>query len=95
MNSAGKDTPIVGTQVDGARMHQWHIGMDAVYAVGSQWYAHRPAPAGDVVRACQILRLDLVRALAGDVSDWGPSEVRELVALVALLDGKILDAGGV
>lgn len=46
---------IHGSHDLGARLHQWHSGMDAVYAVGSQFYAGRAADAERVEAALAIL----------------------------------------
>jgi hypothetical protein len=50
-----RDTPIHGWTHVGAALHQWHVGMDAVYAVGSCWYVRRPAPAHVVLDALHLL----------------------------------------
>ena len=48
-------TMVHGSKQLGARLHQWHAGMDAIYAVGSQFYAGRPAPLRDVKEALRLL----------------------------------------
>ena len=48
-------TMVYGSRELGARLHQWHAGMDAIYAVGSQFYAGRPAPLRDVKEALRLL----------------------------------------
>lgn len=48
--------PISGTPEMGVLLHHWHIGMDAIYGVGSMWYAGRPARRDQVERAAALLR---------------------------------------
>lgn len=48
-------TTVHGSRELGARLHRWHAGMDSIYAVGSQFYAGRPAPLRDVKEALRLL----------------------------------------
>jgi len=46
---------VSGTKQLGADLHQWHAGMDAIYAVGSQFYAGRPVDVSDAQDALRLL----------------------------------------
>ena len=46
---------ISGNKQLGADLHQWHAGMDAIYAVGSQFYAGRPVDMSDAQDALRLL----------------------------------------
>lgn len=84
MRVASESIPVQGTKEEGAALHQWHSGMDAVYAVGSQWYAGRTAWLRTVQDARDIL--DAIPAAA-----CGASNDHRL-ALVKMLDEKIANA---
>lgn len=47
---------IEGSRDLGARLHQWHHGMDAVYALGSMFYAGHPVNKEQVEDAIETLR---------------------------------------
>jgi hypothetical protein len=46
---------VSGTKQLGADLHQWHAGMDAIYAVGSQFYAARSVDISDAQDALRLL----------------------------------------
>ena len=47
---------IKGSAEIAEKMHHWHIGMDAVYGVGSMWFAGCSARRDQVEIAVQLLR---------------------------------------
>ena len=78
---------IYGTQELGARLHQWHSGMDAVYGVGSYFYAgmgvtqERLNDAIDILQGVYSRRKD-TRMPAGDARHLS-ALIRDLKALRA------------
>lgn len=46
---------VIGNKQLGADLSQWHYGMDAIYAVGSQFYAGRPVDVSDAEDALRLL----------------------------------------
>lgn len=71
---------IEGSRDLGARLHQWHSGMDAVYALGSMFYAGHPVDKEQVQDAIEVLERVFDRA-----NFAGPGDGRELRALIAEL----------
>ena len=79
---------IYGTQELGARMHQWHSGMDAVYGVGSYFYGGHGVTEERLDDALDILQ----RIYRGRKEGRMPAaDARHLAALIR--DLKALKAG--
>ena len=79
---------IHGTQELGARMHQWHSGMDAVYGVGSYFYGGHGVTEERLDDALDILQ----RTYRGRKEGRMPAaDARHLAALIR--DLKALKAG--
>lgn len=73
----------------GEKLHHWHSGMDAVYAVGSYYASGKEYPDPKVVeRARDQLARDLPKAEAG-MHGWTKRDAAELRSLVRFLDGKL------
>lgn len=67
------------------KFHQWHNGMDAVYAVGSQISAGINLDLNSVISAKALLKVDLE---LGNVDN--PKDLEELDLLISLCDAIIL-----
>lgn len=81
---------IYGSRDLGARLHQWHSGMDAVYGVGSMFYAGYGATPERVDDALGILRG--IHRRRNTTPKMPRAHARELAALIGELE--LLREGG-
>lgn len=80
------DVKVEGDAETGEKLHHWHAGMDAIYAVGSTFFTYGSAKAPVVRRALALLRGDLARTEPPRVPPWESENVAELRELIETLE---------
>jgi len=78
---------VYGSRSLGARLHNWHSGMDSIYAVGSMFAAGEGSPLSDAESALESLKRIHARRKQMRLK---PADVRELNSVIADLQHEML-----
>lgn len=84
-----RSVTVYGPRSLGVRLHNWHSGMDSIYAVGSMFVAGEGSPLADVESALESLERIHARRKQMKLK---PADVKELNAVIAELHDEMWSA---